>query len=74
MSNLLLRYSLGKADVIRSGIFSSTIAYFKAETPMASTMKYTYHLAEMVAVLGPPPPEFLKRSEHSLRYWDETGQ
>jgi serine/threonine-protein kinase SRPK3 len=28
----------------------------------------------MVAVLGPPPLEFLKRSgEHSLRYWDENG-
>ncbi|MCJ1256787.1 hypothetical protein MMC24_004611 [Lignoscripta atroalba] len=32
-----------------------------------------YHLADMVAVLGPPPLEFLKRSENCLRYWDENG-
>ncbi|KAK2746480.1 hypothetical protein FQN57_003106 [Myotisia sp. PD_48] len=31
-----------------------------------------YHLAQMVAVLGPPPLEFLKRSPHSLKYWDEN--
>lgn len=33
-----------------------------------------HHLAEMIAILGPPPLDFLKRSERSLRYWDETGQ
>lgn len=32
-----------------------------------------YHLAQMVAILGPPPLNFLKRSENSLRYWDENG-
>ncbi|KAL1967093.1 hypothetical protein VTN77DRAFT_3617 [Rasamsonia byssochlamydoides] len=32
-----------------------------------------HHLAEMVAVLGPPPLDFLKRSEYSLLYWDENG-
>ncbi|OKL55776.1 hypothetical protein UA08_08894 [Talaromyces atroroseus] len=31
-----------------------------------------YHLAEMEAILGPPPLDFIKRSEHSLRYWDEN--
>jgi serine/threonine-protein kinase SRPK3 len=31
------------------------------------------HLAEMIAILGPAPPEFLKRTENSLRYWDEEG-
>ncbi|KAJ5929291.1 hypothetical protein N7454_007139 [Penicillium verhagenii] len=28
------------------------------------------HLAEMVSLMGPPPPEFLRRSAKSLRYWD----
>ena len=28
----------------------------------------------MVAILGPPPLHFLKRSELSLRYWDEDGK
>ncbi|KAJ9292808.1 hypothetical protein DTO271G3_8383 [Paecilomyces variotii] len=32
-----------------------------------------YHLAEMQAVLGSPPPEFLARSESSLQFWDKTG-
>ncbi|RDW64490.1 uncharacterized protein DSM5745_09901 [Aspergillus mulundensis] len=31
------------------------------------------HLAEMQAVLGPPPLEFLARSERSLLFWDENG-
>ncbi|WEW57329.1 hypothetical protein PRK78_002794 [Emydomyces testavorans] len=32
-----------------------------------------YHLASIASVLGPPPSEFLKKSENSLRYWDENG-
>ncbi|KAI9848560.1 MAG: hypothetical protein M1837_007229 [Sclerophora amabilis] len=31
------------------------------------------HLVEMVALLGPPPPEFLKRSEKCQQYWDNQG-
>ncbi|RDL32424.1 Uncharacterized protein BP5553_08880 [Venustampulla echinocandica] len=31
------------------------------------------HLAEMVSLLGPPPPEFLKRSEKCDQYWDNQG-
>ncbi|PLB50864.1 kinase-like protein, partial [Aspergillus steynii IBT 23096] len=33
-----------------------------------------YHLAEMQAVLGSPPLEFLARSERSRDFWDEKGQ
>ncbi|EGD94895.1 CMGC/SRPK protein kinase [Trichophyton tonsurans CBS 112818] len=29
--------------------------------------------AEMISLMGPPPLEFLKRSEKSLKYWDENG-
>ncbi|KDB20643.1 CMGC/SRPK protein kinase [Trichophyton interdigitale MR816] len=32
------------------------------------------HLAEMMAIMGPPPKEFLERSQTSLIYWDENGQ
>lgn len=33
-----------------------------------------HHLASMIALLGPPPQDFLKRSQESLKYWDESGQ
>ncbi|KAI9733436.1 MAG: hypothetical protein M1834_003520 [Cirrosporium novae-zelandiae] len=32
-----------------------------------------HHLAEMVALLGPPPAEFLKRSKKCQQYWDNHG-
>ncbi|PMD18730.1 protein kinase [Hyaloscypha hepaticicola] len=31
------------------------------------------HVAEMVSFLGPPPPEYLKRSEKCYQYWDSQG-
>ncbi|KAL1845540.1 hypothetical protein Daus18300_014503 [Diaporthe australafricana] len=31
------------------------------------------HLAEMVSLMGNPPPEFLRRSEISARFFDELG-
>jgi len=31
------------------------------------------HLAEMVALLGPPPKSFLERSEACKKYWDSEG-
>ncbi|KAM3440382.1 hypothetical protein NHJ13734_003321 [Beauveria thailandica] len=31
------------------------------------------HLAEIVAFIGPPPVEFLQRSERCARYFDESG-
>ncbi|EER39645.1 protein kinase [Histoplasma capsulatum var. duboisii H88] len=30
------------------------------------------HLAEMVSLLGPPPLEFIRRSDKCLQYWDEN--
>jgi hypothetical protein len=32
------------------------------------------HLAEMVSLMGNPPPEFLGRSETSTRFFDDAGQ
>lgn len=31
------------------------------------------HLAEMVAIMGPPPTEFIKRSMVGSVFWDEDG-
>ncbi|KAI1152730.1 kinase-like protein [Nemania diffusa] len=33
-----------------------------------------HHLAAMTALLGPPPPEFLTRSENTTKFWSEDGQ
>ena len=33
-----------------------------------------HHLAEMVALLGPPPPEFIHRSKESEEYWSPDGK
>ncbi|KAI2819264.1 hypothetical protein CBS63078_7662 [Aspergillus niger] len=32
------------------------------------------HLAEMVAIMGPPPIEFIKRSKVGSVFWDEDGK
>ena len=32
-----------------------------------------FHLAELVALLGPPPPEFRQRSHLSSVFWDNAG-
>ncbi|KAL4780116.1 kinase-like domain-containing protein [Aspergillus varians] len=46
---------------------------FRARNPEGK-LDDGYHLAEMQAVLGDPPPEFLARSERSLQFWDEMGK
>lgn len=33
-----------------------------------------HHLAAIVALLGPPPKEFLERSDECRKFWDEDGQ
>jgi serine/threonine-protein kinase SRPK3 len=33
-----------------------------------------FHLASIVSLLGPPPPEFLQRSEYSPVYFDDKGK
>ena len=45
---------------------------FRARNP-AHKLDDGYHLAEMHAVLGSPPREFLDRSEHALQFWDKYG-
>lgn len=31
------------------------------------------HLAEMVAIMGPPPTDFIERSKVGSVFWDENG-
>ena len=31
------------------------------------------HLAEMVSLMGPPPPEFIRRSKKCHQFWNEKG-
>ncbi|KAJ5223776.1 kinase domain-containing protein [Penicillium chermesinum] len=31
------------------------------------------HLAEMVSLMGPPPPEYLAKSDKAAQYWDDQG-
>jgi hypothetical protein len=45
---------------------------FRARNP-EGRLDDGYHLAEMQAVLGDPPLEFLARSERSIEFWDENG-
>ncbi|CAD0114711.1 unnamed protein product, partial [Aureobasidium uvarum] len=33
----------------------------------------SHHLAQMVAILGNPPPDFLAASKKSAEYWDQDG-
>lgn len=33
-----------------------------------------HHLAAMTALMGPPPPEFLKRSKETSKFWNEDGK
>lgn len=32
------------------------------------------HFAEMVSLMGPPPEEFLERSDQCRQYWDAEGK
>lgn len=47
---------------------------FKIYDPEDEFLNNGHHLAAMIALLGPPPREFLDRSQESLKYWDENGQ
>ncbi len=47
---------------------------FDGRNPVTGEYENRFHLASIVALLGPPPPEFLRRSEWSLEYFDEHGK
>lgn len=37
------------------------------------TLDDEQHLAEMVSLIGPPPPEYLTRSKKAAQFWDNQG-
>jgi len=42
--------------------------------PLETDLDHAHRFAEMISLLGPPPFEFLRRSEESLKFWDEHGK
>lgn len=32
------------------------------------------HFAQMVSLMGPPPKQFLERSDRCLKFWDSEGE
>jgi len=37
-------------------------------------LKDEIHFAEMVSLIGPPPKQFLQRSDQCGKYWDAEGE
>ena len=31
------------------------------------------HFAQMISLMGPPPKQFIERSDRCLKYWDAEG-
>ncbi|RMZ75253.1 hypothetical protein DV738_g5582, partial [Chaetothyriales sp. CBS 135597] len=46
---------------------------FNAHDPETDKLSNAYHLSEMVAYLGPPPLDFLQRSDTSWKYFDRQS-
>lgn len=59
------------SDESRLGIWLLEVIFFSQKK--GGALNDEQHLAEMVSLIGPPPPEFLRRSSTSLRYWDSQG-
>lgn len=47
---------------------------FDAYDPATNKLSNKYHTSEMAAYLGPPPREFLEKSETSWKYFDRSGR
>ncbi|KAI6344114.1 hypothetical protein MCOR25_011112 [Pyricularia grisea] len=47
---------------------------FEVYDPTDNGLNEAFHLAHMVALMGPPPLQFLKRSATSAKYWDKDGK
>ncbi|KAF3482010.1 CMGC/SRPK protein kinase [Arthroderma uncinatum] len=45
---------------------------FENINPMGE-LDHGRRFAEMISLMGPPPPEFLQRSKEGAKYWDEKG-
>ncbi|KAL4787454.1 kinase-like domain-containing protein [Aspergillus varians] len=47
---------------------------FTGMDPELQTYRSKAHLAEMINLLGPPPPSFLARANQSQKFFSETGE
>lgn len=47
---------------------------FDGFDPETGKYENRFHLASIVGLLGPPPLEFLQRSEYSSIYFDDRGK
>ena len=47
---------------------------FSAQDPDGKGYSTRAHLAEMIALLGPPPAEFIKRGKRSPEFFDDDGE
>jgi serine/threonine-protein kinase SRPK3 len=47
---------------------------FHSKDPEKSRYMMRTHLAEMIAMLGPPPLEILKRGKRSSEFFSEDGK
>lgn len=47
---------------------------FWARDPVTGRYSELVHLAEMIAVLGPPPHALLAQCERASKYFDESGK
>ncbi|RMD40678.1 hypothetical protein DV735_g4420, partial [Chaetothyriales sp. CBS 134920] len=76
---VILGMTWGKAvDVWSVGLLAWDLleqeSLFQVYDQESEKQNDAHHLAAMTALLGPPPPEFLKRSEQTQRYWNEYGE
>lgn len=46
---------------------------FSGQDPEFKTYRSRAHLAEMIRLLGPPPPNFLARGNHTKKFFSEEG-
>ncbi|CCF33703.1 protein kinase [Colletotrichum higginsianum] len=46
---------------------------FNVQDAAPTALNDAHHIAAMVAVLGPPPAEFLARSAETAKYWNKDG-
>ncbi|KAI9163381.1 Dual specificity protein kinase CLK4 [Paramyrothecium foliicola] len=49
-------------------------SFFRVYDQKSKEQNDAHHLAAMTALVGPPPPEFLKKTEKIRKYWDEDGK
>ncbi|KAK1768719.1 kinase-like protein [Phialemonium atrogriseum] len=47
---------------------------FRVYDQESEEQNVAHHLGAMTALLGPPPPEFLSRSQETNKYWNADGQ